>query len=121
MKSVIQASWLLTVAFGNLIVVFITEFIKFDSQVYMKYEKISIYMIYFKGSNIYNNVFQAKEFFLFSGLMFIDMIIFAIMAYFYKPANISSSGIDEDEGKMSSNMPMQSANVFENSGYEKET
>ncbi|XP_050583070.1 peptide transporter family 1 isoform X3 [Bombus affinis] len=64
MKSLLQASWLLTVAFGNLIVVIVAEISIFDSQVY--------------------------EFLLFAGLMFIDIIIFAVMAKFYKY-------VDEDE------------------------
>jgi len=33
MKSVLQAAWLLTVSFGNLLVVFITNYIKFEKQV----------------------------------------------------------------------------------------
>jgi len=71
MKAVIQAAWLLTVAFGNLIVVFITEFVKLGS--------------------------QSKEFFLFAGLMFVDMIVFAIMAYFYKPAKPCVDKHDDDD------------------------
>lgn len=67
MKSVIQACWLLTVAFGNVIVVIVAESKFFQSQAY--------------------------EFFLFSGLMFVDMIIFMWVAYRYKPndPNISES------------------------------
>ncbi|XP_016942423.2 peptide transporter family 1 isoform X2 [Drosophila suzukii] len=59
MKSVLQACWLLTVAFGNVIVVIIAEAALFDS--------------------------QASEFFLFAGLMFADMLIFMVMAYYYVP------------------------------------
>ncbi|EDV45753.1 peptide transporter family 1 isoform X2 [Drosophila erecta] len=59
MKSVLQACWLLTVAFGNVIVVIIAEAALFES--------------------------QASEFFLFSGLMFADMLIFMVMAYYYVP------------------------------------
>ncbi|XP_023179644.2 peptide transporter family 1-like isoform X1 [Drosophila hydei] len=59
MKSVLQACWLLTVAFGNVIVVIIAEAALFES--------------------------QASEFFLFAGLMFVDMLIFMFMAYNYKP------------------------------------
>lgn len=33
MKSVLQAAWLLTVAFGNVIVVFLAEFKIFEEQV----------------------------------------------------------------------------------------
>ncbi|XP_042222595.1 solute carrier family 15 member 1-like isoform X2 [Homarus americanus] len=58
MKSVLQAAWLLTVSFGNLIVVIIAEAKFFKS--------------------------QAMEFFLFAILMFIDMILFAMIAYRYK-------------------------------------
>ncbi|XP_058985807.1 peptide transporter family 1-like [Musca domestica] len=50
MKSVLQACWLLTVAFGNVIVVIVAEAKIFKS--------------------------QANEFFLFAGLMFADMIVF---------------------------------------------
>ena len=58
MKSVLQAAWLLTVAFGNVIVVIIAA---------LRISK------------------QSLEFFLFGGLMIADMIVFAIMAYFYIP------------------------------------
>ncbi|XP_061396673.1 peptide transporter family 1 [Musca vetustissima] len=61
MKSVLQACWLLTVAFGNVVVVIIAELKLFDS--------------------------QASEFFLFAGLMFADMVLFMFMAYRYKPNN----------------------------------
>lgn len=61
MKSVLQACWLLTVAFGNVIVVVVAELESFDS--------------------------QATEFFLFAGLMFVDMILFMWMAYRYEPNN----------------------------------
>lgn len=61
MKSVLQACWLLTVAFGNVIVVIVAELKIFES--------------------------QANEFFLFAGLMFVDMILFMWLAYRYKPNN----------------------------------
>ncbi|XP_003693750.1 peptide transporter family 1 isoform X2 [Apis florea] len=61
MKSLLQACWLLTVAFGNLIVVIVAEVSIFNRQVY--------------------------EFLLFAGLMFIDVIIFAVMAKLYKYVN----------------------------------
>lgn len=57
MKSVLQAAWLLTVAVGNLIVVIIAE------------------------AKFFNR--QSLEFFLFAGLMFVDMIIFAVLASRY--------------------------------------
>ncbi|XP_058790865.1 peptide transporter family 1-like [Phymastichus coffea] len=74
MKSLLQACWLLTVAAGNLIVVIIAESQFFNRQVY--------------------------EFFLFAGLMFADMFIFAIMAKFYEYVDVSSSddnSIDDDD------------------------
>lgn len=58
MKSLLQACWLLTVAFGNIIVVVIAEAKIFHS--------------------------QASEFLLFAVLMFIDMSIFAFLATKYK-------------------------------------
>ncbi|KAK7788795.1 hypothetical protein R5R35_010889 [Gryllus longicercus] len=58
MKSVMQAGWLLTVAFGNLIVVIIAEAKFFDRQLW--------------------------EFVLFAGLMVVDMLIFALMAMGYQ-------------------------------------
>ncbi|XP_013391914.1 solute carrier family 15 member 1 isoform X2 [Lingula anatina] len=57
MKSVLQAGWLLTVSFGNLIVVIVAE------------------------SRLLP---QAPEFFLFAALMGLDTLIFGIMACFYK-------------------------------------
>ncbi|KAH8265007.1 hypothetical protein KR038_003262, partial [Drosophila bunnanda] len=65
MKSVLQACWLLTVAFGNVIVVIIAEAALFES--------------------------QASEFFLFAGLMFADMLLFMVMAYYYVPNNPNKS------------------------------
>lgn len=58
MKSVVTSFWLLTVAFGNLIFIFIAEFKIFELQSY--------------------------EFLLFSGLMFLDMLLFAFLANRYK-------------------------------------
>ncbi|TDG40211.1 hypothetical protein AWZ03_013368 [Drosophila navojoa] len=57
LKSLLQACWLLTVAFGNVIVVIIAE------------------LKFFKS--------QASEFFLFAGLMFLDMLIFMWFAFYY--------------------------------------
>ncbi|XP_046824212.1 peptide transporter family 1 isoform X1 [Vespa crabro] len=69
MKSLMQSSWLLTVAFGNLIVVIIAEVSFFERQVY--------------------------EFFLFAGLMFAFMILFGIMTMFYKYTEISETNEEE--------------------------
>jgi solute carrier family 15 (oligopeptide transporter), member 1 len=70
MKSVLQGFWMLTIAFGNLLVIIISGAKIFDSQM--------------------------AEFFLFAGLMFVDMAIFAYLAYRYKSLNID---IPDDEDK----------------------
>lgn len=62
MKSVIQALWLICTAFGNVLVVLITEIQFFE--------------------------LQSNEFFLFGGLMFADMAIFIILAYRYKTKEV---------------------------------
>ncbi|KAJ2954424.1 hypothetical protein O0L34_g2692 [Tuta absoluta] len=65
MKSVLQSVWLLTVAFGNLIVILVVEGNFLDA--------------------------QWKEFFLFAALMVVDMLIFALMAFRYKYKELDSS------------------------------
>ena len=55
MKSVVQAAWLLTVAFGNIIVILVAEAKLFDE--------------------------QASEFFMFAGLMLIDTLVFIFLAW----------------------------------------
>jgi len=64
MKSVLQAINLLTVAFGNVIVIIVAEAKAFD---------------------------QASEFFMFGCLMLLDMALFAYLAYRYKYVNISET------------------------------
>ena len=58
MKSVLQAAWLLTVSFGNLLDVVIVEMEVSDK--------------------------QSHEFFFFAMLMFLDMLLFCFLAYRYK-------------------------------------
>lgn len=70
MKSVLQAAWLLTVAFGNLIVVIVAQVGFFSKQSY--------------------------EFFMFAGLMVADMMIFALMGYFYKYVKVDKDKDTED-------------------------
>ncbi|KAG0728410.1 Solute carrier family 15 member 1 [Chionoecetes opilio] len=84
MKSVMQAAWLLTVSFGNLIVVIIAEAKIFDR--------------------------QSMEFFLFAGLMFVDMILFAALAVRYKY-------VDEIEAEKSSTLEKK-GNI--NEGFSKD-
>ncbi|XP_052826940.1 peptide transporter family 2 [Octopus bimaculoides] len=73
MKSVVQAAWLLTVAVGNLIVVFVAQ------------------------TSLIEN--QASEFFLFSALMAADVILYSIISMFYRyNNNLPSpyiSGVDD--------------------------
>jgi solute carrier family 15 oligopeptide transporter 1 len=61
MKSVLLGFWHLTVALGNIVTVFIA------------------------GTRIFKS--QMVEYFMFSGLMFIDMALFAVLAYRYKPVD----------------------------------
>lgn len=62
MKSILQACWLLTVAIGNLIVVFVT------------------------GNRFFDN--PANESHLFAFLMLIDMLLFVVLAKMYKPIDV---------------------------------
>jgi len=64
MKSVLQAAWLLTVAFGNIIVIIVAEAKAFND--------------------------QASEFFMFACLMLVDMGIFMWLAYRYTPRYVRS-------------------------------
>ena len=71
MKSVLQGCWQLTVAFGNLIIIIIAELKIFESQTY--------------------------EFALFAVLMFVDMAIFAWLAYNFQAIPLESlDAIDEE-------------------------
>lgn len=82
MKSVIQGCWLLTVAFGNLIVVIITGAKFFESQTY--------------------------EFFLFAGLMFVDMIVFTWLAIRYKEIPLDLlNDVEANENKEQKPSPLE--------------
>ena len=71
MKSVLQGCWQLTVAFGNLLIIIIAELKLFDSQKY--------------------------EFALFAVLMFVDMAIFAWLAYRFQAIPLEKlDEIDEE-------------------------
>ncbi|CAG2170512.1 unnamed protein product, partial [Oppiella nova] len=77
MKSVIQAVYTTTVAFGDIIVIIISSAKLFEK--------------------------ESNTFFFFGGLMVADMIAFAIMAYYYvpykqpSPINNSDSDVDESD------------------------
>ena len=109
MKAVLQSAWLLTVAIGNLIDVivaaakFFPEQVSTDSHNFSKY-KISKYKFIIQLF-LFLYIFQSKEFFLFAGLMFLDMIWFSYMAWRYVPAQLEdpnkkksiASGTDHSE------------------------
>ncbi|KAJ6638650.1 Peptide transporter family 1 [Pseudolycoriella hygida] len=65
MKSVLQACWLLAVAFGNIIVVIVAEVSFFDS--------------------------QASEFFLFAGCMAVNVVLFIWLASRYKYRHVAET------------------------------
>ncbi|XP_069688351.1 peptide transporter family 1 isoform X3 [Periplaneta americana] len=92
MKSVLQAGWLLTVAFGNLIVVIVAEAKFFDSQAY--------------------------EFLLFAGLMLVDMAIFAYMAMRYKYVETPREEEEEDEEGKRNGLPMKERKMSEKNGVD---
>lgn len=73
MKSVLQAAWLITVAIGNLIVVVIAE------------------------SRIFK--VASAESFMYSGLMALDMVVFGIMASFYKYIEPAATKQEGEEAK----------------------
>jgi len=92
MKSVLQAAWLLTVAFGNVIVILIAHAKAFND--------------------------QASEFFMFAVLMFIDMGIFSVMAYFYKYTSSEDLKRNHGDGKDDQEMsPRGPGNGQDNNGY----
>ncbi|XP_074032363.1 peptide transporter family 1 isoform X2 [Leptinotarsa decemlineata] len=69
MKSLMQACWLLTTAFGNLIIVIIESAKIFDK--------------------------QSNDFFLYTGLMVVDIILFAFLAMKYKYVQSETSELEE--------------------------
>lgn len=71
MKAVLQACWLLTVAFGNLIIAIIA-----DAKIFP---------------------YQSYEFFFFAALMVLDMGVFAIMAYYYVPSKLDEVEADGED------------------------
>lgn len=100
MKSVLQACWLLTVAFGNIFVVIIAELKFFNS--------------------------QASEFLLFFALMAVDVVIFIILAmrYVYRPKSTVEDGDGQPTNDGTSAMPMgtnKSRSGIVNTAYASDT
>ncbi|CAG2110384.1 unnamed protein product, partial [Medioppia subpectinata] len=79
MKSLVGAAWYLTVAFGDLIVIIISSAKLFDD--------------------------LSNEFFFFAGLMVADMIVFAIIAYFYQPYKGTTDDGDKKSEPAHDNYP----------------
>lgn len=101
MKSVLQACWLLTVAFGNIFVVIIAE------------------LKFFKS--------QASEFFLFFGLMAVDVVIFIVLAmrYVYRPKSTVEDGQPNiEQGGSNSTIPVglkATGSGIDNTAYASDT
>ena len=76
MKSVCLATWYLTIAFGNVIVIIVAEARAIDNQVW--------------------------EYVFFAGLLGVATIIFCILSYFYKYVN----DIDKKKSKANSVEPL---------------
>lgn len=92
MKSLLQACWLLTVAFGNVIVVVIAEAKIFQS--------------------------QANEFFLFAIMMFIDMAIFGLLAMRYKYV---TNGTKKDDSDLENAIPIENTRkTFTNNAFQED-
>lgn len=85
MKSVLQACWLLAVAIGNVIVMIIA------------------------GSRLFSS--QVHEFLLFAILMLVDMLLFMVLAYYYKgveydtPSESTADATDNDKDKIVPSAP----------------
>lgn len=87
MKSVLQACWLLTTAFGNLLVVII------------------------EGINPFEK--QSANFFLYAGIMIVDMLLFVVMAMQYKYVK------KEENGNEDLDLGDQKGIGFDNLGFTK--
>ena len=92
MKSLLQACWLLTVAFGNVIVVIIAEAKIFHS--------------------------QAHEFFLFAALMVVDMAVFGYLAIRYK--YVTSGEKKDDDYDLSNAIPIDTRKTFANDAFQED-
>ncbi|KAJ1190130.1 hypothetical protein NDU88_006869 [Pleurodeles waltl] len=86
MKSVLQAGWLLTVAFGNVIVLIVAQAATLP---------------------------QWAEFVLFAALLFAVFIIFSIMGYFYIPVKPSDLEEEVEEDKEEKKQPQSGENILQ--------
>ena len=70
--------------------------------------------IFFWDNISYCYSFQAYEFFLFAGLMFVDMAIFAFMAMKYKYVEMPEE--EDDEENLSKEIPLEERKSSEKNG-----
>lgn len=91
MKSVLQACWLLTTAFGNLIVVIIESAEPFHD--------------------------RSKTFFLYAGIMLADMIIFSLMAMRYEYVKKEDSDESDSNESLSGRNDSKKLNGFSNVAF----
>jgi len=70
--------------------------------------------IFFWGNVSYCYSFQANEFFLFAGLMFVDMAIFAFMAMKYKYVKMPEE--EDEEENQSKEIPLEERKASEKNG-----
>jgi solute carrier family 15 oligopeptide transporter 1 len=80
MRSVLQGCWQLTIAVGNLVVLFVV------------------------GASLLS---QMWEFFLFALIMFLAMIIFMVLAYRYKPIPPDMLDVSEEVEKEEKKSPLE--------------
>ena len=109
MKSCIMAAWLLTVSFGNLIVVILTGvkltddmvrnnllYCLFSVSCCAQIRPVSSYLLRLIFFEMIQLLLQAQEFIFFAVFLAIVSAIFSVMAYFYKYVNYGSSRGEED-------------------------
>ena len=99
MKSFLTACWLLTVAFGNLIMMIIAEI-----QKEIRINQVCIEFVCFRpasdlSTSFMHLILQAIEFFAFAGLMFLDIIVLGVLAYFFKYREEEEPEADADQKK----------------------
>ena len=101
MQSVMQAAWLLNVAFGNLIVTVVAKAKLIPRQVSWTLENVTR----LTGVNYsINHCLQSMEFFLFAGLIALDIILFVILAVRY-------TYVEEDKEKESNKKKSSNSTV----------
>ena len=83
MKTVTIAFWYVSVAMGNFLVIIVIQARFFRSQVFIHFYSFLELISLINIKNLIK-IIQANEFFLFAGLILLDMLIFAAMVRKYK-------------------------------------